>query len=126
MSQPMNDLKPLFLSPEEAMALLDMCLMSQAEFDREKECALLKLSDLVRRHLADAEKEANVIFSTGGENSRLEPQEASTDSFRRAENGRVTLHGTERIAFNMSLTRRSKPMPCPAVQFRSMAAAPGP
>ncbi len=52
MSQQRNDLKPLLLSAEEAMGLLDLCLMSQAEFDGEKERALLKLSALVRQHLA--------------------------------------------------------------------------
>ena len=44
------DLKLLFLSEEEALALLDLCLLSCAEIDPTKERALLKLAHLVQEH----------------------------------------------------------------------------
>ncbi|HZT40838.1 MAG TPA: hypothetical protein VFA07_01550 [Chthonomonadaceae bacterium] len=44
------DLKLLFLSEEEALALLDLCLLSCAEIDATKERALLKLAHLVQEH----------------------------------------------------------------------------
>ena len=53
MSQPIASIKPLFLSEEEAIALLDLCLMSRAETDSIKERSLLKLTDLIRRYIAD-------------------------------------------------------------------------
>jgi hypothetical protein len=53
MSQHVASIKPLFLSEEEAMALLDLCLMSSTETDPIKERALLKLTDLIRRYLTE-------------------------------------------------------------------------
>lgn len=44
--------KPIYLSEEEAMGLLDLCLASGAAIDRAKDSALLKLSDLVRHYLS--------------------------------------------------------------------------
>lgn len=51
MSQTIQEPKPLHLSAEEAMGLLDLCVLSPAELDPAKESILLKLSDLVRRYL---------------------------------------------------------------------------
>src|SRR5262249_22941567 len=53
MSQHVASIKPLFLSEEEAMALLDLCLMSQTETDPVKERSLLKLTDLIRRYITE-------------------------------------------------------------------------
>jgi hypothetical protein len=53
MSQHVASIKPLFLSEEEAMALLDLCLMSSAESDPIKERSLLKLTDLIRRYITE-------------------------------------------------------------------------
>ncbi len=44
-------LKPLFLSEEEALAMLDLCLMSATETDTTKDRAIMKLTDLVRCYL---------------------------------------------------------------------------
>ena len=67
MSQHVASIKPLFLSEEEAMALLDLCLMSPGETDPVKERAMMKLTDLVRRYIA-AEREGAlaVVRSIGG------------------------------------------------------------
>ena len=124
MSQQMNDLKPLFLSAEEAMGLLDLCLMSQAEFDPEKECALLKLSDLVRRHLAEDAKEACVVAKLGLEDVSMEPIETSPDIFRPSDNGRLPLRSAERVTVNVGPMQRAVSAPCPAWRFRSWATAP--
>ena len=45
-------LKPIYLSEEEAMGMLDLCLGSGADMDSAKDRALLKLSDLVRHYLS--------------------------------------------------------------------------
>lgn len=58
MSHNIASLKPLFLTEEEALALLDMTLMSASENDPTKERAMLKLTDLVRRYLT-AERKAS-------------------------------------------------------------------
>ncbi len=50
--------KPLYLSEEEAMALLDLCLVSAVETDTVKERALLKLTDLVRRYISSEAEDA--------------------------------------------------------------------
>ena len=52
MSQLVMHLKPLFLSEEEAMALLNLCLTSNTETDAAKDRAMLKLTELVRRYIA--------------------------------------------------------------------------
>jgi hypothetical protein len=51
MHQDVTNLKSLFLSEEETMALLDLCLTSPSEMDHVKEQAVRKLTDLARRHL---------------------------------------------------------------------------
>ncbi len=55
MSQHFNRVCPLYLSSEEAMDLLDLCLMSSIEIDPDKERAILKLTDLVRRFISNDE-----------------------------------------------------------------------
>lgn len=52
MPSQITHLKPLFLSEEEALALLNLCLMSQTDADSAKDRAMLKLTDLVRRYIA--------------------------------------------------------------------------
>ena len=122
MSQQMNDQKPLFLSAEEALGLLDLCMMSHAEFDREKECALLKLSDLVRQHLSD---ENSAIVCAGGEASRLGSIEPTYAVPWHAEMSRLPLPGAEFGADGKVTARRPTLKPCPAGSFRFLAAAPG-
>ena len=67
MAQNIATIKPLFLTEEEAIAMLDMCLMSNMETDPVKECAMLKMSDLVRRYIQEeapiAEAQATVTAS---------------------------------------------------------------
>lgn len=63
MSQYTDCVKALFLSEEEAMALLDLCLMSRADDDPLRVRALRKLADLVRRYI---EEEQNLL--------RVEPE----------------------------------------------------
>lgn len=53
MSQHVASAKPLFLSEEEAMALLDLCLLSRAETDPLRERAMCKLTDLIRRYIEE-------------------------------------------------------------------------
>lgn len=50
MSQEGNDPKTLHLTEEEALALLDLCVMSPMDSDPINERALLKLIDLVRSY----------------------------------------------------------------------------
>jgi hypothetical protein len=71
MSQHVASIKPLFLSEEEAMALLDLCLMSSAETDPVKERSLLKLTDLIRRYMT----EENVTRCTLAQDSEAEGEE---------------------------------------------------
>lgn len=59
MSLQKSDPNPLFLTAEEAMGLLDLCIMSQTDFDRDREGILLKLSALVREHLSVLEETTN-------------------------------------------------------------------
>jgi hypothetical protein len=42
----------LILTEDEAFGLLDLCLMSNAEFDEYQNAAMQKLTDLVRSHVA--------------------------------------------------------------------------
>jgi hypothetical protein len=123
MSQQMNDLRPLYLSAEEAMGLLDLCIMSQAEFDRDSEGVLLKLSDLVRQHLAGDVEEPCEIGKTGGEDPRSEPNGASQDSLLYTDNGRLPLSGAEFVAAHRNPAPGLKP--CPAGRFGCWVAAPG-
>ncbi len=53
MNQPFTNLKPLFLSEDEALALLDLCLLSRAEMQPVTECALAKLTNLARQFVAE-------------------------------------------------------------------------
>jgi hypothetical protein len=57
MYQDVTNFKPLFLSEEETMALLDLCLTSPTEIDEVKEQAIRKLTDLARNHISDAIQE---------------------------------------------------------------------
>ena len=45
------DLKPLYLSEEEALSLLELCVMGQTETTTTQEQAMLKLTNLSRRFL---------------------------------------------------------------------------
>ena len=47
--------KPLYLSEEEALALLDLCVMSRTEMDAIKERAVIKLTCLVRRFFSGSD-----------------------------------------------------------------------
>jgi len=126
MSQQMHDLKPLFLSAEEAMGLLDLCIMSQAEFDREKYGVLLKLSDLVRQHLADGVEEAREVVKPNGEDSQTEPSGSALDSARYGGSGLLPMPGAEPVAAHNTAVRRSAlTPPCPAGRFRSWTAPQG-
>src|SRR5579862_3191753 len=55
MYQDVTSLKPLFLSEEETLALLDLCLMSSSELDETKEQAIRKLTELARQHMREEE-----------------------------------------------------------------------
>jgi hypothetical protein len=120
MSQQMNDLKPLFLSAEEAMGLLDLCMMSCAEFDREKEGVLLKLSDLVRQHLADDHSAVCTVVNAGREDAMSEVPERAPEDRRYAENALLNVSGTEFVPANRNAVRRAFLKPCPAMRFRSI------
>lgn len=124
MSQQVNDLKPLYLSAEEALGLLDLCLISHAEFDREKEGVLLKLSDLVRQYLAEEANEACAFGKVGRADSLSEPPAFSPVSLRYGDNMRLPMSGAEFVAARIA-TRRTFLKPCPARQFRSMTANSG-
>ena len=56
-----DPLKSLLLSEAETMALLDMCLTSSDENDPAKERAMMKLTLLVRRFLAEDEARKNEL-----------------------------------------------------------------
>lgn len=122
MSQQRNDLKPLFLSAEEAMGLLDLCMLSRAEFDCEKEGVLLKLSDLVRVHLAVEDNQACAVVRVDGEDARSEP---SQEDLRYVDNGRSHVSGAEPVAVKRNAAHRTVSKPCPAGRFRSMTAGSG-
>ena len=68
MCQKLTSFKPLFLSEEETLALLDLCLMSSAELDDAKELAIRKLTDLARQHI----RETAVGHSAEGQAARAE------------------------------------------------------
>lgn len=52
MSQHVASLKPVYFTEEEALALLDVCLLSSGDTDPVKESALLKITDLIRRYIS--------------------------------------------------------------------------
>jgi hypothetical protein len=52
MYQDVTSIKPLYLSEEEAMAILDLCLTSDVEMDDVKERAMRKVIDLARTYLS--------------------------------------------------------------------------
>ncbi len=122
MSHQMNHLKPLFLSAEEAMVLLDLCIMSHAEFDRDSEGMLLKLSDLVRQHIAACAEDSHEIHPSGESDSRMELPETAQDSLRYAESAWPSLAGAEFVASHRIPERRSALKPCPADYLRRWAA----
>jgi hypothetical protein len=66
MFQHVTRVKPMFLSPQEAMDLLDLCVISQVETDPDKELVILKLTEFVRQCI-------------------LEEQNARSESVRRVE-----------------------------------------
>ena len=121
MSQKTKDLKPLFLSAEEAMGLLDLCMLSHAELDRDKEGILLKLSDLVRQHLAAHAAEAAEIDVSDPTDSRGD----LPDCLAVEEGGRLAVPGAEFIAPRTSSARPIPLKPCPAGRFRSWITTPG-
>ncbi len=53
MFQHVTRVKPMFLSPQEAMDLLDLCVISQVETDPDKERVILKLTEFVRYCILD-------------------------------------------------------------------------
>ncbi len=55
MSKSVETIKPIFLTEEEALAVLDMCLASPIESDAAKDRAMLKVTDLIRRYIIAAE-----------------------------------------------------------------------
>jgi len=125
MSQSNDDPKPLFLSAEEAMGLLDLCIMSQTDFNRDREGILLKLSDLVREHLAALE-EANGDAGKPTENdARIDPQETAPDAHRYADSSHLPSPVVEVAQAPRTVVHRSAMKPCPAGRFRSWIAIPG-
>lgn len=48
-----NPIEAMYLSPQEAMDLLDLCVISQAEVDPDKERVILKLTEYVRYCIQD-------------------------------------------------------------------------
>lgn len=125
MSKQTSDLKPLFLSHEEALCLLDLCMMSDAEFDRDKQALLLKLSDVVRQHLAPGAEEIGDVTGADGDDPRHEPNGAMQDDARYAENGRLLLSGAEIVSAHTNAVRGSALKPCPAGRFRSWTGTSG-
>ena len=124
MSQPNNDPKPLFLSAEEAMGLLDLCITSQTDFDRDREGVLLKLSDLVREHLAALEEVQGEAGKSSENDARIDPLETATDALRYADGSRLPLPIVEIAPAHRTVVHRSAMKPCPAGRFRRWIAAP--
>ncbi len=124
MSQRMSELRPLYLSAEEAMGLLDLCLLSGAEFDRDAEGVLLKLSDLVRQHLAAVAEEACELQSAREEDPRNLSNREAPECLRSADPRLVALQGTDLVAAPTKGTRYSGLKPCPAGSLRSWPAMP--
>ena len=78
MAQNIATIKPLFLTEEEAIAMLDMCLMSNMETDPVKECAMLKMSDLVRRYIQEEEPAAEAQATESALQPDAEPIPVAT------------------------------------------------
>ena len=57
MSRETADLKPLYLSEEEALSLLELFLVSQTETTLAQEQAMLKITNLTRRFLRSEKNE---------------------------------------------------------------------
>jgi hypothetical protein len=74
MSHNIASLKPLFLTEDEALALLDLSLMSSAENDSTKERAMLKLTDLVRRYLTTGREASEEILALTTDSQPAEPE----------------------------------------------------
>jgi hypothetical protein len=121
MSHKTKDLKPLFLSAEEAMGLLDLCMLSQTDLDRDREGILLKLSDLVRQHLAAHAAEAAEI----GVSDATEPPGELPDCLATGDGGRLAVSGAEFITTRTNSVRPAALKPCPAGRFRSWIATTG-
>ena len=122
MSQPNNDPKPLFLSAEEAMGLLDLCIMSQMDFDRDREGVLLKLSDLVREHLAALEEANGEAGNPNEKDAHVDPQLTAPDAVRYADSSRLPLPVEEVAPAPRIVVRMPAIKPCPAGRFRSWIA----
>lgn len=76
-------LEPLYLSEEEVMALLDLCLTSPTETDSIKERVMLKLSDFARRHLSESRTESHTREPDNGSCKTVEasaPAASAVDS----------------------------------------------
>jgi hypothetical protein len=74
MSHNIASLKPLFLTEDEALALLDLSLMSSVENDPIKERAMLKLTDLVRRYLSTGQETSEETQALATEVNLPEPK----------------------------------------------------
>jgi len=77
MSQANENIQPLYLTEEETLALLDLCLASDTGSDPMKECALMKLSNLARHYLAEKieqeEKDAETPAEAESAESAIAP-----------------------------------------------------
>ena len=122
MSQQMNDLKPLFLSAGEALALLDLCMLSHAEFDHEKEGVLLKLSDLVRRNILEEEQSA--LVRRQGDDSSAHCCDVGPYRQAHVESGLPPVAGADRPAGGPNDAQSAGLNSCLAGSFRSWSSAP--
>jgi len=85
MYQDVTTIKPLFLSEEEAMAILDLCLTSAAEMDAIQERALRKVTDLARAYLRDTMRNGEHLSATcpqvvAGDDASAGGMEAKTNT----------------------------------------------
>lgn len=99
MSEQTREPKPLYLSAEEAMGLLDLCLLSRRELNANQEGVLLKLSDLVRRLLAaEAEQAAAADEAPSDTESAAADTapETEPEPHHALEDRPIALQGTER------------------------------
>ena len=124
MSQRIEELRPLYLSAEEAMGLLDLCIMSGAEFDRDAEGVLLKLSDLVRQHLAAVTEEACDLHHSLGEDPRHESNGVLQECLRSTDTALAALPAGEFVGAQTHSARYSAMRPCPATRFRTWTCMP--
>lgn len=70
MFQNVTRIKPMFLSPQEAMDLLDLCVISQVETDPDKERVILKLTEFVRYCILQEQHARTEIAGSGEVNGR--------------------------------------------------------